>query len=280
MQSPKRRTYIIDLNGPAARGNLKLLALFYPFWGLMLPLYICILSHNGLTGSPFDWPGLRIILSLIYFILLCFSLFVLTNRLVLTGRTLRFGHRLFCDYKTTDLKTLSLDRSPLNQGQTLIRFGFSAESRKGEVIETQGMEGRMKARLMAAIDNLAPQCQTPKAVRTLLMQPDRVKNIVRNGDCIILPYHSRMLLAQVREMVALYQQYFWRVWAGLLAFIRLPWRPLLFLFVLKILRLMPTELAILLPAPFSTGGRKLSAPSFQPWEWRLLRLGPLLDMPN
>jgi serine/threonine protein kinase len=99
-----------------------------------------------------------------------------------------------------------------------VQFGFGALGRKREAIESAGMEDRMKARLMAALDNLAPQCQTPKVVRSLLMQKSRQDAIQRSGLTVALPYHSHLLLVQAKEMVALYQVYFWRVWAAFIIF--------------------------------------------------------------
>jgi len=223
MLTPKRRTYYIDLNGPAARNNLRLLALLYPFWGLFVPLFEAFPQYdpmNHLYVSPF-LPALLVV----YLGLLAFSSAIVTNRLVISARTMRFGHNFLNARKTSDLKALSLEISPLTKERTLLRFCFDDDGREHETIETAGMESRMKARLLAAVDNLTANCHIPKEVRSLSTSEIKIK-IRKDGENIILAYHSRVLMQQIAEAVALYQQFFWRVWGSFFAVVTIfliPW---------------------------------------------------------
>ncbi|MBS1993703.1 MAG: serine/threonine protein kinase [Cyanobacteria bacterium SZAS LIN-3] len=225
MQAPKRRKYFIDLNGPAARANLKVMAILYPLWGLYLPYFIVFPRGSSFEG-PDTFAGWTLWLTIVYLGILTFALSILTNRLLITSKSIRFGHKLFSAHSTAKLKALTLERSPITNEESVVRFRFDETGKESETIETAGMESRMKARLLAAVDNLGNHCQVPRAVRTAVAANARPL-LRKYGDSVTLDYHSRLLLYQIKESINIYQHYFWRVWTGVFAFLTIGFGPII-----------------------------------------------------
>ena len=46
MKEHNQRKYDIELNGPRARANLKILTLLYPAWGIFLPFLIVVVGRG------------------------------------------------------------------------------------------------------------------------------------------------------------------------------------------------------------------------------------------
>jgi len=223
MQTPQRRRYYIDLNGPAARNNLRLLTVLYPLWGIIMPFYEVFPNYDPMLHT-YNSPILPTLL-VFYVALVAFASSIVTNRLVISAKTIRFGHNFLSSRKTGDLKALTLEKSPITNEKTVLRFSFDDSGKEQDTIETAGMESRMKARLLTAVDNFSSKCHVPKDVRSLATTEAKVK-IKKDGANVILTYHSRLLMQQIAEAIALYEQFFWRVWTAFFALVTViaaPW---------------------------------------------------------
>ncbi|MBU6451589.1 MAG: hypothetical protein KGS72_07420 [Cyanobacteria bacterium REEB67] len=218
MQKLKSRSYAIDLNGPKARMNLRLLVLLSPFWGLVLPMALFVDRFFAFNTLPMlSLPKLSLIGLYCTVVLLCTSIF--SNRLVLSSKKRRHGYNFFGGENVENLTRVELTRSPLSAKETVLAFKFKDGTDKSFFVETVGMEGRMKARLMAAVDNLAPDCQMTLAARAALSRGDDFgPALAGKGDrdlsvtLVKLPYQSHPVMARMKEAFFQYQGLFWRAW--------------------------------------------------------------------
>jgi tRNA A-37 threonylcarbamoyl transferase component Bud32 len=236
MQKLRSRSYAIDLNGPRARANLRVLALLYPFWGLVLPISAFTERYCGISTLPlFSWQKLFLLGLYCTLILLCAAIF--SNRLVLSSKKIRHGYNFFGGKKIENLARVELTRSPLSTEESVLAFRFKDGTDKTVFIETAGMESRMKARLIAAVDNLAPDCQITLAARAALSRTDNspLMLIHANRDqqtsanaVIKLPYQSHPLMTSAKEAFGQYQGLFWRVWCLVLLPVTIYQLPILF----------------------------------------------------